>query len=874
VHVAEVCPLCLRFAFYPTHGTFVLRVELNNMTFHISFLCIFCAAAGLSHSASGSSPAQNSRLNPSYSHLNTTQDSSSLSGQHSTGAFDASSTTNFGFLPPEQFPIDNMISQLRFADLDGDGLNDLIVVNNSRSKINLLYNQTGKTNAAAYLKRSSKREINELPPDARFRMESIASEKRISCLITADLNGDGRPDIAYYGEPKELVILYNQGSNTWSAPRRFAIEDGQLSPNALGTGDLNGDGRTDLILLSDNYVYLMTQKEDHTLDEPVKIPFSGTVKSVQVVDIDGDGRSDLLLVNWEDKNPFRFRLQRGNGQLGPENYFSYPPIRSYWADNLEQTNGTQIITIAQNSGRAAISEFKRKPAENLAAAFKQGQFEVLPLARTDKARRGLLWADVNGDGLPDLLVAEPESGQISIFVQQPDGSLASPRTFPTLAGISDLAVADWDGDGKPEIFMLSADERQVGVARLDEKLKLPFPTLIPIEGKPLVLAVGRLQASEKPVLAVIAEQESGGETRRALITIRADGKSKTQKLNKDFKSNPSRLAFHDVNQDGLMDLVTLIPYEKVKIFVQVPDKDFDEIDVAPPGGVLEQPWLSIADVDGDGKPELLLTQKNFVRAVVLKSEASLQNATNRGGWTFSVKEQINGSASNSRLIGAAAIPGSNGAPVLLCLLDAERKALSVCERDKSGVWQITRNINLPFTEFSTLQPVSLGGQSGSGTEHSTSTEQPSTSERSASRNQHPVSSTNYPANAIAFLGLNAAGCLRLSGDVWELTELDGYETPIKDAHLNDVVSGDLNNDGRKDLVFLETARNYLDLVIFDSHHKLVPANRWQVFEERTFRSRRSDLPEPREAVVADFTGDGKNDLAVVVHDRILVYPQE
>ena len=46
----------------------------------------------------------------------------------------------------------------------------------------------------------------------------------------------------------------------------------------------------------------------------------------------------------------------------------------------------------------------------------------------------------------------------------------------------------------------------------------------------------------------------------------------------------------------------------------------------------------------------------------------------------------------------------------------------------------------------------------------------------------------------------------LEGEVWELTELDGYETPIKDGHLNDVVSGDLNNDGRKDLVFLETAQ--------------------------------------------------------------------
>ena len=89
-----------------------------------------------------------------------------------------------------------------------------------------------------------------------------------------------------------------------------------------------------------------------------------------------------------------------------------------------------------------------------------------------------------------------------------------------------------------------------------------------------------------------------------------------------------------------------------------------------------------------------------------------------------------------------------------------------------------------------------------------------------------------------------------------------------------MVTGDLDNDGRKDLVFMETGRNYLDLVIFDARLKLVPANRWQVFEERTFRGRRSDFPEPREADVADVTGDGKNDLIILVHDRILVYPQE
>ena len=127
---------------------------------------------------------------------------------------------------------------------------------------------------------------------------------------------------------------------------------------------------------------------------------------------------------------------------------------------------------------------------------------------------------------------------------------------------------------------------------------------------------------------------------------------------------------------------------------------------------------------------------------------------------------------------------------------------------------------------------------------------------------------------MAFLGLNTVAWMPLGGQSWELTELDGYETPIKNAFLNDVVSGDLNNDGRKDLVYLETGRNYLDLVIFSAEHKLIPANRWQVFEERTFRSRRNDFPEPREAAVADVTGDGKNDLIVLVHDRILVSPQE
>ena len=740
----------------------------------------------------------------------------------------------FGFSGPETFPIDPFVSELRAADFDGDGLNDLMVVNNSRSKITILYNRTGKTNDVRELD-LTRRDVNDLPPDARFRIDSIASEKRIASLVVADLNSDKRPDIAYYGEPKELVVQYNDGTNGWSSPRRWPIDDAQLSANALATGDLAGEGRPGLVLLGENHIYWLAQATNHVLVEPEKIPYSGTVKSVQVLDINGDKRDDLLLVNWDSSNPFRFRLQTTSGQLGPEIHFTLPAIRSYWPDDLDGDHRTEIVTIAQNSGRAQVSHFLRRPAEALSGSFKNGQFQVLPLNKTTKARRGLTWGDLNGDSLPDLLVAEPDSGQVTVYLQQPDGSLPTGKKFSTLTGVSEVLVSD-AGENQPAlVYLLSADERQIGVSTYSKEGRMPFPTSIPMEGKPLTMALGKWKPDGGPSLAVIADQDG-----KRLLTRDADGKIRSQKLASTFSSNPSSLTFHDVDHDGLADLIVLIPYEKIKILRQVPDRDFEEIDVAPPGGTSEQPWVSVADVDSDGRDELLLAQKNFLRAILLKSDPDNKDGTNKV-WSFIVKDQINGAASNSRIVGAAPVRNSSNAVPSLFLLDAERKALTLSERDTNGVWQVIRNIPLAYTEFTELRPLALAGKR---------------------------------PNSVAFLGLNSVGWLALSGEAWDIVELDGYETKVRDGRLHDVISGDLNQDGRRDLVFLETARNYLDLVIFSKEGKLVPANRWQVFEERSFRGRRGDQPEPREGLIVDVTGDGKNDLVVIVHDRVLVYPQE
>ncbi len=130
--------------------------------------------------------------------------------------------------------------------------------------------------------------------------------------------------------------------------------------------------------------------------------------------------------------------------------------------------------------------------------------------------------------------------------------------------MSQIAAADWNGDGQPEIFLLSGSENAVGVTQFDKNGRLPFPTLIPLDGKPLVMAVGALKPGAKPTLAIIVDKDG----QRSLVTRTADGKMKTQKLSDSFKSNPTTLAIQDVNQDGLADLVVLIPYEKIKVLLQ------------------------------------------------------------------------------------------------------------------------------------------------------------------------------------------------------------------------------------------------------------------------------------------------------------------
>jgi hypothetical protein len=89
--------------------------------------------------------------------------------------------------------------------------------------------------------------------------------------------------------------------------------------------------------------------------------------------------------------------------------------------------------------------------------------------------------------------------------------------------------------------------------------------------------------------------------------------------------------------------------------------------------------------------------------------------------------------------------------------------------------------------------------------------------------------------------------------------------------------GDINSDDRADIIMVEYKRNHFEILALDSQMKPIPAMRFKIFEQKSYQQGKSPGKpggEPRELKIADVTGDGKDDLVTVIHDRIIIYPQD
>lgn len=167
--------------------------------------------------------------------------------------------------------------------------------------------------------------------------------------VVGDINGDGRADLVLAdtrGLNPALVRLLQQadGSFTVQTTTMPTLRD------VLLAADLNGDGRTDLVVSDGDQAALMLQRADGTLADPVRVQSRARAIVAQIGDVNADGLTDIILLHDDPATQSGFTLvtQGSGGTWTPSN-----PLEWQVQVTLSQGSGLQLADF-NGDGRADI----------------------------------------------------------------------------------------------------------------------------------------------------------------------------------------------------------------------------------------------------------------------------------------------------------------------------------------------------------------------------------------------------------------------------------------------------------------------------------------------------------------------------------------
>lgn len=756
-----------------------------------------------------------------------------LAGRQPTDA--AEPTTElaeyYGFRPLEIFKLEARSGNMLAGDLNHDGLTDLAIVDNSNSRIDVLLQ---RKKAPDQKERSTTTDVNSFKSDWRFEHKKFPVDKALAALSLGDFNGDGRTDMAYIGLPDRLVIRLQPETGEWKNGPTFRLPDLQLAQWMMSAGDLNHDGKDDLAILGKNETFLLYQKEGEVQRPERIMNTSDKLGLLHIGDLDGDGRGDLCyLANDDSGRALCARFQTAASKLGPELRFDLDKPRSTTLKDIDGQPGMEILSIHGQTGRLRIFQVRRAEAK---AGELAGQLIQYGFGQQAGSReRDLAVGDLNADNLQDIVVTDPEASQVLVFQQVPGTGLDQGNAYPCLTGATQVRIGDLLNDKQMDVVFLSPKEKSIGVSRM-ETGRMTFPQAIPVEKEPVLCALSDQDGDKSPELFYITRDRSGTKTNFLLKGLQAVKRTEQLEwqpfgagLTLSLKGDPEQIVPFDADRDGIQDLLVFQGTERPALLLKSDGKGgLKEITVEGGFGLgnLAASSVFIGQLD---EPALLVAQNNFARHLRLNEQSQ-----------WRIMDQYSDSESSAKIAGTATVnlDGQPGNEIVL--IDQGVKKLRVL-RKEGTTYRPWREVDIgPFPYRGSY----VADLNGDGLED------------------------------LLLFGGGKFGVLYANQTDPKLNELATFETNIEDSFLADVVAGDLNHDGRIDLALTETESHHIELLDYSKDLGLRHALAFKLFESKGISEREQSQTEPRESLIADVTGDGLEDLVLLSHDRVLVYPQD
>ncbi len=398
--------------------------------------------------------------------VNNCADNNCISGSASVllgngdGTFQPAVTYNSGAAP----------ISVAVADVNGDGKPDVIIANICNSTFDCSHGLVSLLTGNG---------------DGTFQpMVSYASGGQYAYSVAAtDINGDGKLDLIVanqtasdgnYLNGSVASVLLGNGDGTFKAPVSYASDD--FNGSSIVVADVDGNGKPDVVMASgciDNYscstggVSVLLGNGDGTLQGGVDYePGAWSAFSVATADVNGDGKLDLLLAN-QCSDPNSCGSGAASVLLGNGDGTFQPAVTYNSGGQTASTilsadvNGDGLLDLVV--GNVCASSNCPSGSFSVLLGNGDGTFQTaVSYGTSGLYAYYFAIADVNGDGKLDVIAANQcadnncTHGTLSLLLGNGDGTFQTGVSYDTGGQSSfSVAVADVNGDGKPDLLVSS-----------------------------------------------------------------------------------------------------------------------------------------------------------------------------------------------------------------------------------------------------------------------------------------------------------------------------------------------------------------------------------------------------------------------------------